>query len=275
MPNLSPHITLRKDEALYDKDPPFQRAKENMNNDDRKENIPTRDIPFSSNYPFDPFMCPYTKVFEQSHNEIPSLSQLKTSYEARYDIISKQIYRRQGLKKHEQGIKILVDLLTQFTKECLGYPNSQTSMEDARKVQILKDYFTRHRNYHPSKHASTSHNPPPSLPILFPQVNNPSSSTSTPCPTSQHTRPSHIDNQEKLATRIFWILKYDKHVMSPFIRYDNKNKQGDEYCLFHRSSSHSLENYKAFKEFVQDQYDRACIALTIGLAIFIGEEVRP
>lgn len=48
--DLSPHITLRKDETLDDKDPPFQQIREGMNNDDRKENFPTKNIPSSSIY---------------------------------------------------------------------------------------------------------------------------------------------------------------------------------------------------------------------------------
>lgn len=83
--------------------------------------------------------------------------------------------------------------------------------------------------------------------ILLPQENNPSPSTSTPCSTSQETRPSHIDSQEKLATKIFWRLKYDKYIIFPSIKYNNKNKEGDEYYLFHHCYFHSLGNYKAFK----------------------------
>lgn len=61
---LSPHITLRKNECLYDKDLPSQHIKDDINNGDRNENLlPTKDIP-SFNSPFGHSICPYTTNFK-------------------------------------------------------------------------------------------------------------------------------------------------------------------------------------------------------------------
>lgn len=58
--DLSPHITLSKYDALDDKDLPSQPIKEDMNTGSRKEILPTKDIPSSSNSTFYPSMFPYT-----------------------------------------------------------------------------------------------------------------------------------------------------------------------------------------------------------------------
>lgn len=60
MHELSPNIKLSKDEALDDKDPSSQPNKEDMNNDNRKRNPPTKDISSSSIHPFCPSKFPYT-----------------------------------------------------------------------------------------------------------------------------------------------------------------------------------------------------------------------
>lgn len=46
-------------------------TKEDMHNDDRKENFPTNNIPSLSNYPSGPLTCRYTTNFEEIHNENP------------------------------------------------------------------------------------------------------------------------------------------------------------------------------------------------------------
>lgn len=191
--DFSPHIILRKDETLDDKDPPSQPIKEHMN-DDRKDNLPTRSIPSSSTYPFDSSMFPYTINFKQIHNKGPSSSQLKNYYRFGYDIISKQGYSGQWLGKYEQEIKISINPPSQASTEGLGHPH-HSPMDGLLKVQRFKECLVKCKIYHPSKHASTSNNPPPYLP-----------STSAPC----HTIPTHVYTKEKLATRVFWRLKYDK-----------------------------------------------------------------
>lgn len=80
---------------------------------------------------------------------------------------------------------------------------------------------------------------------------NPSYSKNNSFPQSQNNKLTLINDQDRLATRIFWKLKYDKNVVFPFVKFSTKHKEGSGYCLFHHGGSHSLGKCKEFKEFIQ------------------------
>lgn len=86
------------------------------------------------------------------------------------------------------------------------------------------------------------------------KITDDNSSSNNHCPTSQETRLNPIDDQEKLATRTFSRLKYDKNVVCLFIEinHNSKHKEGNEHFLFHRNYSLFLGKCKAFKTFVQE-----------------------
>lgn len=68
---------------------------------------------------------------------------------------------------------------------------------------------------------------------------------------------------------------YDKNVVFPFVKFSTKHKEGSGNLIFHHGGSHSLGNFKVFKEFVQEQYDFAHICLSTYLALFLGDKVVP
>lgn len=86
-----------------------------------------------------------------------------------------------------------------------------------------------------------------------------------------------IYHSDRLATRIYWRLKYDKNISFPS---QNKNKNLKqvkciEYCIFYDLYSHPIRKCYEFKKFVQLQYDLAHICLTKDLAIFLGKNIVP
>lgn len=105
---VSPNTTLGKDEALDDENTSSQPNKVDRNND-RNNNLPTKIIHRSF-------------IHLVGHSASPSPSQLQNHYEVGYDMISKQCYSGQGLGKMEQGIKVPAELLSQCTREGLGFP---------------------------------------------------------------------------------------------------------------------------------------------------------
>lgn len=109
---------------------------------------------YSSNSLFGPSMCLYTTNFKEIHDIGPSFAQLKISYMNGYNIIPKQVYRGQGLGKYEQGIKVPINLPSQASTKALGHPH-HSAMDDLLRIQFFKEYLVRHRNYHPSKGASS------------------------------------------------------------------------------------------------------------------------
>lgn len=97
--DLSPHIKLSKYEALADEDIASQPIKDDMH-DDREENLPTKDIPYSFTSPFVPSRYTYTTYFKEINYNTPY--KLKYSFRSGYNLISKQCFRQQGLGKFEQ-----------------------------------------------------------------------------------------------------------------------------------------------------------------------------
>lgn len=207
--------------------------------------------------------------------------------------MSKQGYTGQGLEKYEQGTKVPINPPSQASIEGLGNP-SHSPKDDLLRVPKPKDYFEKNKLCYPSKGSSSSNylffsyhqnhshhaNDCPNFKkriqglidngtIRIIEDNLPPSNY--PCPTSQEIRPTPIDDQEKLATRIFWRLKYDNNVIFTFIKLNHnyKNIDNDEICLFYRSYTYFLRNRKVFKAFFRDQYDQARIALITDLALFL------